>query len=306
MNATARNALVALGILVALVILAWLATVGGVPPPSTTGTPPTLTTLPPVTTSSTPTSSTSTLAPTTTTAGPVVWPAATNCRQAGIGRWEFQVGVPGDPWWMAQYCDTLPYTDPPAMWPHGDREGYRCGYAPLELAGTVVGRVHFVRGADYVGLTDYNMTEGQRWYDGTVANAGRELGDCPDPRHEYQPLRDVTDERPIIAYVHDMLGPIEVRDYRGTGVWNAQGQVVPSRILAAGELRFQLVSVTTEPFTDRGRHPDSQSHTVYSEVVVAAYTQQADGMWWPGFFVYYASLHPTVEVQVRFAERRAA
>lgn len=286
------------------------------PPPSTTTPPSTVppTTAPPTTTSA-PTTTLSpttvpptTLPPTSTTAPPVQWPSAIGCRQNRIPRWDFYVattigGNPnGEPWWLAQYCRQLPFVEGHTIsWPDGDRSGYRCGYAPLELDGEVVGRVWFVRGANYVGLTDDGMTEGQRWFDGSPADVGREIGDCPEPRTPYEPLPVVTDERPIIAYVHNDLGPLEVRDYRGTGIFNSEGQIVPSPIIARGDLRFRLISFKTEPFTDRGAHPDAQPHTVYSEAAVAAYTQLEDGQWWPGFLVYYSSLHPDVEMQVRFS-----
>lgn len=305
MSEGARNVLIVLGLFVVALAVAVLMALTGQEPPTTTVTP---TTLPPVTTTTLPSTTVppTTEAPTTTTTAPVVWPAAVNCRQAGLARWEFHVGTSGDPWWMAQYCLSLPFSE--AGWPRdgGDREGYRCGYGMLEGpdAESEVqrwGRVHFTRGADYVGLVDEFFAEGARWYDGSPGPGdGREIGDCPYPRHAYEPLDDVTDERPVVAYVHRELGVLEVRDYRGTGIWNRDGQVVPSPALAEGRVRFQLISVVSEPFTDRGLHPDSVEHTVYSEVVVAAYTQQEDGKWWSAFFVYYSSLHPDVEIQVRF------
>jgi len=281
-------ALVALALIIVVVLLAWL--YGGDVPPTTTvtpTTPPTLTslpTLPPTSTTVPPTTlpptTTTTAAPTTTTTPP----EAVNCRQEGRPYFEIRVGSVDEEglWWTAPYCRTLPYSD--AYWTDGDREGYRCAVMFLVRGNDpetaeVLGRVVFARipGAAYGAVSDLRMDEGVRWYDGTLANDGRELGDCPDPTIPYEPVADVTDQRPTIMFEGDTV--LEVRDYKRT--------VVPEHV------RFSQAVVVDEPFTDKGVR--SAEHQVYSRVAVVAYSQ-IDGPWVPSVAIYYDALAPGVEI----------
>jgi hypothetical protein len=166
-------------------------------------------------------------------------------------------------WWDAKYERTLPYT-PGVGWVDGDRLGYRCAWMFLEHAGTIVGRVTFVRipDATYALVSDRYMTEGVRYFDGTLAPSGTQQtvhvsfsNDIVD--QAYEPFTGA-DQRPTIKFVSggDLL---EVRDYKKTIVENG--------------IKFRQVSASG------------------SRVTVVAYENDL-----PVIVVYYDSIHPSVKL----------
>lgn len=120
-------------------------------------------------------------------------------------------------WWVAPYLRSLPSG---AGWTDGDRSGYFCLYAFLQIRGRLTHRVTFTRvpvprelGGAYAGIFDEDMREGQRFYDGTLAPVGsNELGDCPPPTQSYEPYLGA-DERPTVK-LNFRRQTLEVRDYK--------------------------------------------------------------------------------------------
>ena len=166
-------------------------------------------------------------------------------------------------WWDAKYERTLPFT-PGVGWVDGDRLGYRSAWMFLERDGTIVGRVTFVRipEATYALVSDKYMTEGVRYFDGTLAPQGTQQtvhvnfsNDIVDQSYE---AFTGSDQRPTLRFVGggDVL---EVRDYKKTVVENG--------------IKFRQVSASD------------------SRVTVVAYENDL-----PVIVVYYDSLHPSVRL----------
>ena len=199
-------------------------------PPSTTTTasptttttrrqnPTTTTTILPITTTTRGPATTTTGVPaTTTTTGPLPSPSGEHFTTLLRGIAE---SGPNEFWWDAPYFRNLSFA-PSTGWTDGDRSGYRCFYAFLLNQGQVVGRVTFTRveeAASYASISDRYMSEGVRYYDGSLApeGASRELGDCPAPSTAYASATG-SDQRPTVTYT---LGGtvLEVRNYKNTVV----------------------------------------------------------------------------------------
>ncbi len=90
------------------------------------------------------------------------------------------------------YSESLPGNHDHAWWTPGDREGYRCAYTflyekhpnPFGLFGNNPREGKFIaqgivaRAAGYAKINDKYMNEGERYFDGTLANeGGREIQD---------------------------------------------------------------------------------------------------------------------------------
>lgn len=147
-------------------------------------------------------------------------------------------------YWSAPYLYSTPYV-PNTGWLAGDRVAYNCAYAFLQHNGTIVGRVTFHRiagASSYAQIVDKFMSEGQRFYDGSltpISGEGNEYRDCPSVSQSYETV--VTpDERPKVVYwsgaTNAALGvAIEIRDYL---------TVQPS----LPNITFDLVDVISTPF----------------------------------------------------------
>lgn len=104
------------------------------------------------------------------------------------------------------YEDAIPGNHDHAWWTAGDRQGYACGYGfmyerhpsppghpEIQRPGVFLARATVVRPfeAGYGKVNDDYMEEGERYYDGTVANEGQEITseDCQavalDPDFDY-------------------------------------------------------------------------------------------------------------------------
>jgi len=145
-------------------------------------------------------------------------------------------------WWDAAYRRSLSYT-PGVGWVDGDRLGYRCAWMFLERDGKIVGRATFVRipDATYALVSDRYMTEGVRYFDGTVAPSGTQQTvhvsfseNIVDQAYE---AFTGADQRPTIKFVAggDVL---EVRDYKKTVVENG----IKFRQVSASDSRITVVA----------------------------------------------------------------
>lgn len=115
--------------------------------------------------------------------------------------------------WIAPYQRAL---SPGVGWTDGDRDGYRCAYGFLLRNGVPIIRFTFIRipdAATYAAVKDFNMVEGSRYYDGSVAPLGspKELGDCPQSTQGYEP--STGDQRPTIRMRRGTT-VLETRDYK--------------------------------------------------------------------------------------------
>jgi len=183
--------------------------------------------------------------------------------------------------WVAPYFRNLPYTNAYDVgWIDGDRVGYGCAYMFLEVDGQIAGRVTFTHGAEagaYTFINDRFMTEGVRYYDGSLDTSGRQqLNDCPGSTEAYG-APGGPDYRPLIYYTQggELL---ENRSYT-----NTNGDAI-----AQGKLIFRELERITQPFTDVGALGIG-AHTVYDRVTVGAYVF-TEGAWRLAIVVYYDTL----------------
>lgn len=156
--------------------------------------------------------------------------------------------------WTATYIRVLPSG---AGWLDGDRAGYRCAYMFLAHQGQIVGRVTFSRidGVDYAVVNDKHMAEGERYYDGSLAEpeAPKELGECPRPAETYEPSTG-PEERATIVYWVDGV-PVETRNYKVT-------EVRPG-------VTFQQIAKTSTRITVVGYLDGLPAMVVYYDVLAA-------------------------------------
>jgi hypothetical protein len=118
-----------------------------------------------------------------------------------------------------------------AGWVSGDRCSYGGAYAFLENDGVLIGRVTVAR-INYAQIDDKYMSEGVRYYNGTVAPPGspHELNDCPAPEFSYPTHKGSFPAAPVIT----LHGPSETFDT----------QSIASPTGAAMPLRWDWVSTT--------------------------------------------------------------